>query len=388
MGCTAICYDELLLRELRQVYGWHGLARFLEAVRRPPTRYYVRVNTLRADPGNLLDEMRAKGYRVFRDEYFDEALWFPVKGPNRLIDPGCYIVVDKKAAESIMMGAHVYAPGVRRIDDCVRPGAEVAVKSENGVIVANAVVSRDFYQSLRLGKGVVARNIQPLYSVPSLRDTEWSRKGLIYEQSVSSMLVAHVLGPEPGSTIVDMCAAPGGKTSHVYEMVRGKARVIAIDHSVSKTRKLVDNLRRLGHRGVEVLRMDARYADLELGRNVADYVILDPPCTSLGVLPKVWDRKSYVDVRNSAHYQRQFLKAAYALLKPGGVLVYSTCTLTVSENEENIDYAVNRIGFKTLYPGIRRFSKGLEPYSDHAIRVHPHVHGATGYFVAKLVKPS
>ena len=388
MQCTTICYDKLLLEELQQVYGQYGLISFLEAIKRPPTRYYVRVNTLRMDPGELLDEMRSKGYRVFRDEYFAEALWFPVEGPNKLADPGCYIVVDKKAAESIMMGAHVYAPGVKRVDECVQPGAVVAIKAENGVMVANAVIAKEFSQSLRLGRGIVAENIQPLYRVPSLRDTEWSKKGLIYEQSISSMLVARVLDPRPRSTIVDMCAAPGGKTGHAYELVRGNARIIAIDHSVSKTRKLVNNMQRLGHKGIEVLQIDARYVDLELGKNIADYVILDPPCTSLGVLPKVWDKKSYEDVRNSSHYQRQFLKAAYELLKPGGVLVYSTCTTTISENENNIDYAINKLGFKTLYPGIRRFSKGLEPYREYAIRVHPHIHGATGYFVIKLVKPS
>jgi len=387
MACTTLCYDEQLLAELRQVYGTHGLRVFLDAIRRPPARYYVRVNVLKIDPGELLDDMRSQGYIVYRDEFLEEALWLPVRGPQRVRDTGCYIVVDKKAAESIMMGAHVYAPGVRGIDDCARPGVEVTVRAENGVIVANAVIVKEFLHSLRRRGGLVAENVRPLYSVPSLRDTAWARNGLIYEQSISSMLVARILDPAPGSVIVDMCAAPGGKTGHVYELVRGRARVIALDHSASKTRRLVENLRRLGHSGVEVIRLDSRYADIRLGKGIADYIVLDPPCTSLGVLPKVWDKKSYRDVRNSALYQRQFLRAAYNLLKPGGVIVYSTCTVTLLENEENIQYAVEELGFRLVMPPLRVFGKGVGPGADYLVRVHPHVHGATGYFVARLVKP-
>ncbi len=387
MTCTTLCYDEQLLAELRKIYGIHGLRAFLDAVQRPPARYYVRVNVLRIDPGELLDDMRNKGYTVYRDEFLEEALWLPVRGPQRVRDTGCYIVVDKKAAESIMMGAHVYAPGVRSLDDCAKPGIEAAVRTENGVVVANAVIVKEFLHSLRRGRGLVAENVRPLYTVPSLRDTVWARNGLIYEQSISSMLVARVLDPAPGSVIVDMCAAPGGKTGHVYELVRGRARIIALDHSASKTRRLVENLRRLGHSGVEVVRLDSRYADIRLGKGIADYIVLDPPCTSLGVLPKVWDKKSYQDVRNSALYQRQFLRAAYGLLKPGGVLVYSTCTVTLSENEENIQYAVEELGFRLVMPSLRVFGKGVGTGADYLIRVHPHVHGATGYFVARLVKP-
>ena len=364
------------------------MAAFFEAVLRPPTRYYVRVNKLRIDPGELLDDMREAGLRVYRDEFFEEALWLPVKGPNRVRDTGCYIVVDKRAAESIMMGAHVYAPGVKKVDECVRAGAEVSIMAESGVLVANAVVAEEYMASLRAGRGLVARNIRPVYSVPSLRDTRWSRRGLIYEQSISSMLVARVLSPEPGSVIVDLCAAPGGKTGHIYELVGGRARVIAIDHSASKIKRLAENMRRLGHARVEVIRMDARYADLELGKNIADYVVLDPPCTSLGVLPKIWDRKSFRDVRNSAMYQRQFIRTAFNLLKPGGVLVYSTCTVTLFENEENIKYAVRELGFRLVEVPLRRFSRGIGAFGEPGIRVHPHIHGATGYFVARLVKPS
>ncbi len=378
-------YDEGVVSELRRVYG-PALPAALSSLLEPPRRYYFRVNVLRVEPGQLLDEMREEGYEVYMDEVFEEALWIPVRGPAVLRDPGCRVVVDKRAAESVMLGAHVYAPGVVRVEDCARPGGEVLVVAENGRPVALGVVAQGFREALRAGRGLVVETVEPLYRVPSLRSTRWWRAGLIYEQSVSSMTVARVLAARPGSTVVDMCAAHGGKTGHIYELLGGRGRVIAIDHSRRKVERLREEMRRLGH-SVEVLQMDARRAPDVLGEGVADYVILDPPCSSLGVIPKVFDRKRLSDVVNSARYQRGFIRAAWRLLRPGGVMVYSTCTMTVAENEENVGYAVG-LGFRVTGQWPRRWSRGLGPYGWALQRVHPHVHGATGYFVARLLKPS
>jgi len=387
-GARFLDYDEGVLSELAKIYGGgSGLSAVLESLLRPPRRYYFRVNVLKHNPGELLDEMRASGLEVYRDEVFEEALWLPVRGPARLRDPGCRVVVDKRTAESVMMGAHVYAPGVVKLEDCAAPGREVLVVSEHGFPVALGRIAEGARQALRAGRGLVVENVEPLYRVPSLRGTVWWRRGEIYEQSISSMTVARFLSPRPGSFVVDMCAAPGGKTSHVYELIGGRGRVIAVDHSKSKIRRLREEMRRLGH-NVEALLLDARRLPAVLGEGKADYVILDPPCSSLGVIPKVYDRKRMRDIEVVARYQRQLLRAGLRLLKPGGVLVYSTCTMTVTENEENITYAVERLSARPLRPPLHRWSFGLGPYGWAARRVHPSVHGATGYFIALLTRVS
>ena len=377
-------YDKRVLEELRRVYG-SSLNTLLASLVRPPTRYYVRVNTLRVDPSDLLDSLRSRGVEVFFDEFLGEALWFPVKGPFRVRDTGCYIVVDKRAGESIMLGANVYAPGVLHAD--CRAGVEATVVTEEGVAVANAVVEEGFQERLREGRGLVAVNVRPAYRLPSLRDTGMYAQGLIYEQSLPSMYVARILSPRKNTVIVDMCAAPGGKTSHVYELVKGQATIIAIDHSKRRLERMRRELARLGHHGVKLVRADARYVDLRLGKNIADYVILDPPCSSLGVTPKLQDRKTGRDIENAARYQRQFLRAAYWLLKPGGTLVYSTCTITLAENEHNIEYAIEHLGFEPEDISYwRRWSKGVGSLAATLIRSHPNVHGTPGYFIAKLRK--
>jgi len=380
---TVLDYDEGLIRELRRVYG-EAVGFFLKSLTAPPRRYYFRVNVAKVDPGTVLDEMRASGYRVYMDEFWGEALWIPVTGPERLRTHDCRVVVDKRAAESVMMGANVYAPGVVRVEGCQAPGVEASIFSENGVLVAEGTMAKGFREALARRRGLVVLTRRPLYRVPSLRDTPWHREGMIYEQSISSMTVAHVLRPRPGSVVVDMCAAPGGKTGHVYELLRGNVRLIAVDHSRRKVERLVEEMKRLGHSGVRVLQADARRLPELLGEAVADYVILDPPCSSLGVVPKVYDRKSLADVTGLARYQRGFLWAAARLLKPGGVMVYSTCTVTMLENEENMRYAVEELGLVLEDAWPRRWSRGLGSYGALAQRVHPHVHGATGYFVARL----
>ncbi len=114
-------YDRELIEELEAVYGGSvGVA--LSYLTKPPKRYYFRVNVLRISPGDLLDEMRSLRYEVYVDEMFSEALWFPVRGPQKLSEEKCRVIVDKRTAESVMLGANVYAPGVIRFVDCTRPG--------------------------------------------------------------------------------------------------------------------------------------------------------------------------------------------------------------------------------------------------------------------------
>lgn len=382
---TVLDYDSRLLNALaRSVSNVKG---FISAIGVPSKRYYVRVNLLRISPGVLYDRLRERGFRVFFDEVLSEALWFPVEGAFKVRDVGRYVVVDKRTAESVFMGADVYVPGVINADG-VRRGDVVTIIGPRGVMVGEGVAVLSGEEMRRKKHGVAVRVYRSRYRLPKLRELEEYIYGYFYEQSLPAMMTVHVLDPRPGDVVVDMCASPGGKTSHIVEYTGGRARVLAFDHSKSKVRRLKENLRRLGHEGVvDVYRADSRYLDLDFPWIKADKVLLDPPCTSLGVRPKLYDRKRYVDVVNSARYQRQFLRAAYRVLRPGGTLVYSTCTVTVEENEENIEFA-EELGFNVVEVTKLYGSRGVRDYwfNDMVLRFYPHIHDVTGYFIAKLVK--
>ncbi len=380
--CTS--YDQGLLEELSRVARGSSLRALLESLCEPPARLYVRVNTLRADPGEVLDRLRSRGLRVYRDEALPEALWFPVEGPFRVPLVEKRVVVDKRTAESVLLGAHVYAPGVVSAEG-VGKGDEVNVVSENGVVVAYGVAEMSWEEVRERGRGLAVRVIVSRYRAPSTRELPEWREGLIYEQSLPAMWASRLLEPEPGEIVVDMCAAPGGKTGHVYELSGGRARVVAFDHSSARISRMVAELRRLGHLdGILVERADSRYLDLDYPMLRADKVLLDPPCTAIGVIPKVYDVKRLEDAMAASRYQWQFVKVAARILRPGGRLVYSTCTITRMENEDIVSRA-ERLGLRLVELRAPGSSRGL---GVPASRFYPSVQRTPGYFIAVLEKRS
>ncbi|MEM0175336.1 MAG: RsmB/NOP family class I SAM-dependent RNA methyltransferase [Metallosphaera sp.] len=344
MNGPELVYDEFVLGELRKVYG-SSLNEFLESLGRPNSRLYVRVNTLR------LKEVRfEEGLK--EDEDFEEAYYAEVKGPNRLEMLETKVVVDKRTAESAMLGANVYKPGIKRIEG---KGSKVSVLSDSGHHVANGFLKRDDW---------TVQVTESIYVSPKISELDVIKSGLAISQGKASMYVARIVDPKPGERIVDMNAFPGGKLTHIYQL-EPKVNLVGFDHSQKKIEKLRSKLELL-KMPIRVYVADSRYLDRDLGIKDVDKVIIDPPCSALGVRPKLYDKKDKNDILNFSSYQKQFINSAWAILKRGGTLVYSTCTTTLQENEEVISDPRFEIEF--------------------SLRFHPNVHDITGFFIAKLIK--
>lgn len=385
-----IIYDDGVLKALMRVYG-ESYTSFLEAIKKPGSRLYVRVNTLLKTVDEVVESLRNRGFDVYRDEQLPEAIYFPIQGPFKIDEMDKVIIVNKYAAESIYMGANVYAPGVVSCNNVLK-GDEVTVVAEDGTPVANAIAVADCNEVIgkSIRKGVIAETIKSVFKVPKIRELLEYEKGYIYPQSFPAMYVTHVLDPQPGDLVVDVCAAPGGKTSHIIEYTSGRAYVIAFDYSKKRLSEMINNLKRLYEDSfAEIWHADSRYLHIDFSWLKADRIIVDPPCSSLGVRPKIIDRKSYHDILSLSKYQIQFLKSAIKVLKEGGVLVYSTCTVTVEENEEIIEEFVEENKCvevdEVVCKGCSRGVPGFK-HSSMFVRFHPHIHDVTGYFIAKLVK--
>ncbi|WP_238026873.1 MULTISPECIES: RsmB/NOP family class I SAM-dependent RNA methyltransferase [Metallosphaera] len=330
---------------MRKVYGT-SLNEFLESLGKPNPRLYLRLNTLRKK--ELKDELDA----FKQDEDFEEAYFVEVKGPNSLELYNTKVVVDKKTAESALLGSNVYRPGIKKIEG---NDSKVSVISETGQHVANGILRKD---------NMTVEVTESLYSSIKVAELDVVKKGLAISQGKASMYVAKLLDPKPNELIVDMNAYPGGKLTHVYQL-EPRARIVGFDHTRKKIEKLRNILDILKMK-VDVYVADSRYLYEDLGIRDVDKVMIDPPCSALGVRPKIFDQKTRDDIQNFSSYQKQFLNSAYKILKPGGTVIYSTCTTTLAENEEVVTDP--------------RFEIEL------MIRFHPNVHQMTGFFIAKLIK--
>ena len=167
--------------------------------------------------------------------------------------------------------------------------------------------------------------------------------GEVYLQSLSSMLPPLALAPRPGADVLDMCAAPGGKTTQMAALSGGRAHICACEMHVPRAEKLEFNLRRQGASCVTVMRADARRLDDFMQ---FDQILLDAPCSGSGTLrasdSKLAARFTPALVEKSVRAQGALLAKALRLLKPGGELVYSTCSVLAAENEEVVRRALSK----------------------------------------------
>ncbi|MEM0319871.1 MAG: RsmB/NOP family class I SAM-dependent RNA methyltransferase, partial [Candidatus Nezhaarchaeales archaeon] len=190
---------------------------------------------------------------------------------------------------------------------------------------------------------------------------------------------------------IDLTASPGGKLTYASQLMKNKGLIIGIDRSLSKVETLNENVQRLGVKNAKILCLDSRYADLELSdlRGKVDAVIVDPPCSALGVRPKLYDELTEKSIKDLSEYQRQFMRAGFNLLKKGGRMLYSVCTISIEECERNVNYAIEELGMQLLEIPRLMGDKGINAclkHADRVVRFHPHIHDTPGFFYAVLVK--
>ena len=380
-------YEEAFPPELREYYRklfGDEAEEIMASLRTPVERYYIRVNTLKTSRSKLMGILRKEGLKPKRSPYLEEGIYFEREGPNFPDDyePGLPVVrANKFASESVYQGAMLYAPGVLQTDKKIKPGDEVGIRDPRGLLVGIGIARMGAKEMITSTRGLAVEVTLPKFKLPSLSELESFKEGLFYAQSLPSMVVAHVLEPNEEDLIIDMAAAPGGKTSHIAQLMQNRGEIIAMDKSKNRLRKTEEELKRLGVKNVRLIRMDARKLP-ELGIQ-ADKILLDAPCTALGIRPKLWESRTPKDIEATARYQRAFIWAAVKSLRKGGVLVYSTCTLSLEENEANVKYALGK-GLKLEEQSIFIGSPGVG--INDVQRFYPNRHLTQGFFIAKLRK--
>ncbi len=229
-----------------------------------------------------------------------------------------------------------------------------------------------------------------LSKADGIRSLKGYAEGCFAVQDVSSMLVVQTAGIRPEDTVVDICAAPGGKTFHAASKLAGTGQVIACDVTEYKIRRLEENKARLQKENVIIKMQDARVFDESLEEK-ADVLIADVPCSGLGVIGRKQDIKYRVtkeSLREIITLQREILQNAVRYVRPGGVLMYSTCTMNPDENEETVSWLTEEYPF-ALESMEKQLPKQLKEEGKKGyLQLLPGIHETDGFFVAKLRKRS
>lgn len=220
--------------------------------------------------------------------------------------------------------------------------------------------------------------------------TSWAplQDGWLQVQNEAAQLVSLILASKPGQRVLDLCAAPGGKTTHLAELMQDQGEIIAVDVSQAKLALVQENCRRLGISIVKAMALDAT-KPLPFPSGSFDGCLIDAPCTGLGTLRRHPEGKWRIkeqDITRLQEMQGQILRQAAPLVKQGGVLVYSTCTLTSEENEGVIKAFLSEHPEFRLENASELLPRGCEGLVDSQgyLRTFPHRHGMDGFFAARL----
>lgn len=222
-----------------------------------------------------------------------------------------------------------------------------------------------------------------------LEELDIYERGFIYIQDFSSMLVAKILDPREGDFVIDVCSAPGGKTTYIAELMKNKGQILARDIHNHKLKLIEKSVKRLGINIIDVEKFDALDLDHSL-LDKADKVLVDAPCSGLGIIrrkPEIKYRKAVEDIKSISQIQKRILQNASKYVKKDGELLYSTCTIDPDENNNVVEeflrenprfqlIEINEI-YKTNLPGEHR---------DKMIQLYPNLHEVDGFFIAKLKK--
>jgi 16S rRNA C967 or C1407 C5-methylase (RsmB/RsmF family) len=229
--------------------------------------------------------------------------------------------------------------------------------------------------------------------------------GLIHLQEEVSLLASHLLAPQPGERVMDLCAAPGGKTVHIAVQLGSLGTVVANDRDVHRLKAMRTLIDRLGVTNVAMMGWDATTMPYRVGP--FDRVLADVPCSgegtcrkNTGILKLDKPRHAYEVM---ARIQRAILARAMRIVKPGGRVIYSTCTFAPEENEQVLDDVLRELGPDKMRlvpitpeeaPGLRTSpgltswqGRALDPSLALAIRIWPHLQDTGGFFVAALERP-
>lgn len=266
---------------------------------------------------------------------------------------------------------------------------KTTIRSNTNKISAEELTDRLERQGIEVEKGVYAKDALYLSGYDALEKIPEFTEGLFQVQDESSMLVAQLAGLKKDDLVLDVCSAPGGKALHAANLLEslGGGTVISRDVSEKKTSLIKENANRLQAKSITIQVADATKTD-DIMIEKADVVIADLPCSGIGIMakkPEIRYRMTKENQKELVKLQKEMLAVVHRYVKPGGILMYSTCTINKEENEEQVKEICEKYGFmpameENLVPETLKEDVKEGAY----IQLLPGIHACDGFFIARL----
>ncbi|XP_031637499.1 tRNA (cytosine(72)-C(5))-methyltransferase NSUN6 isoform X2 [Contarinia nasturtii] len=286
------------------------------------------------------------------------------------------VIVDGPCAAAVLRGAHIYCPGILAmqtntklneivnifgdIEGACKKGTNIVYDSVQKLFIGTGQVKMQRHQLFGTdgpSKGIGVEVHQTISCVPSVGSEYLSNQSSLL-QNFPSIVCSRVLDPKPNEIVLDMCASPGNKTTHLAQLMEDSGVLVALDKSENRVIVLKENIKRFHLKSVHSYTFDATKAiDLTMKQHKNDFpshppyaeesfdkILLDAPCSGLGNRPILSTKLNRHIVASFPKLQKKLLDTALRLLKVGGTLVYSTCSVLDAENERNVAYMLEKYG--------------------------------------------
>lgn len=266
---------------------------------------------------------------------------------------------------------------------------DTTVRANLNKISVSDLENKFISEGVKVEKGKYLPYALKISEYDSLDRLESFRQGLFTIQDESSMLVGEIANPKKDSLVIDVCAAPGGKSIHLAKKLENTGHVISRDLSQQKVDLIKDNITRLGVKNITPQAFDALSLDKSLIKK-ADIVVVDAPCSGLGVISKKPDIKynmSPQKQKDLVELQRQILKVAQEYVKEGASLIYSTCTINKEENEANVKWFLEHFPFEltSIDDSLAEELRNNDT-KEGFLSLIPGIHESDGFFIAKFTR--
>lgn len=266
-----------------------------------------------------------------------------------------------------------------KVTICVNKNKITKDELENNLIKENIIVKQ----------GNLSKNALIISNTGNIKNNLSYKEGLFHVMDESSMIAVEVANPKKGDFLIDACSAPGGKSFYSSYLMQNEGKIISTDIYEHKINIIIDNAKRLNINIIDTKLQDSSIFDKSLEEQ-ADILLLDVPCSGLGLIRKKPDikiKKSLEDINSLVAIQRNILKACYRYVKKGGVLVYSTCTISKKENLDNINWFLHKYKFEleTINLTLNECLKSITTSKGY-LQILPSSLFNDGFFIAKMIR--